>query len=124
MPATTPGGHTYVLPADHPLEYPATSQTIALKADSDRIYRATKTAACDSNGKVYLNAAEMGMPANPVGAIASLQYSSSASGTAQFATAMVANGSVNVRIWKTAASGGTLALAGPADTVTVYVIAW
>lgn len=33
MPATTPGGFPYVLPADHPLEYPAMSQQLATLLD-------------------------------------------------------------------------------------------
>lgn len=34
MPATTPGGWPYVLPADHPLEYPAQSQQLATALDA------------------------------------------------------------------------------------------
>lgn len=34
MPENTPGGWPYVLPADHPLEYPAASQTLANKLDT------------------------------------------------------------------------------------------
>ena len=34
MPATSPGGFPYVLPADHPLEYPAQSQQLATVLDA------------------------------------------------------------------------------------------
>ena len=34
MPATTPGGWPYVLPADHPVEYPAASQNLANKLEA------------------------------------------------------------------------------------------
>lgn len=34
MPANTPGGWPYLLPADHPVEYPAQSQTLATKLDT------------------------------------------------------------------------------------------
>lgn len=34
MPATTPGGFPYVLPADHPLEFPSHSQALANTLES------------------------------------------------------------------------------------------
>ena len=37
MPATSPGGFPYVLPSDHPLEYPAASQQLTNALDASRV---------------------------------------------------------------------------------------
>lgn len=52
MPAMTPGGWPYVLPADHPLEYPAQSQSLAnlLEQDARPRYRGSLASTTCPNG--------------------------------------------------------------------------
>lgn len=91
------------------------------------IYRGTFTRTTDASvGFAVVTAAELGMPAAPVGCVASLTWASNTTATdPQWCTARISGGTnIQVRVYSmSAGTAGTVALVKN-TSVTVHVIAW